>query len=221
MAFSFTEENYIKAIYKLGEMHHDAISTNDIAAKLATRAATVTDMLKRLSDKKLITYQRYHGVKLTEKGRKTALAVIRKHRLWEVFLVEKLKFRWDEVHDIAEQLEHIHSDELIRKLDQFLGKPKFDPHGDPIPDEKGVMRLSSSTRLSDANKKGRYILTGVIDHSTLFLRYLSDLKLKLGDELEVQAINEYDQSYKVMINKKHPEFLSKQVVTNILVQAIK
>lgn len=221
MTLSFTEENYLKAIYKLSEQAHDAVSTNDIAARIESKAATVTDMLKRLAEKKLLTYRKYHGVQLTEKGEKTALSIIRKHRLWEVFLVEKLNFTWDEVHDIAEQLEHIQSDALISRLDGFLGNPKFDPHGDPIPDEKGNIRQSRSLPLIDAGKKGKYVLTGVIDHSPAFLQYLSQLKLKLGDEISVTAVNEYDQSFKVLINKKQHEFLSRQVVSNILVQAVK
>lgn len=221
MKLSFTEENYLKAIYKLTEPGDTAVSTNHIAARIDTKAATVTDMLKRLAEKKLLTYQKYHGARLTEKGEKAALYIIRKHRLWEVFLVEKLHFKWDEVHDIAEQLEHVRSEALIDRLDHFLGKPKFDPHGDPIPDDKGNMRQLKSSPLVEHSKKGTYVLTGVIDHSPAFLQYLSRLKLRLGDEIAVTEINGYDQSYKVTINKKQQEYLSKQVVSNILVQTVK
>lgn len=221
MILSYTEENYLKAIYKLGEDNHIEVSTNEIAARIENKAATVTEMLKRLSEKKLISYQRYKGVRLTEKGKKTALSVIRKHRLWEVFLVEKLHFKWDEVHDIAEQLEHIQSDALIEKLDHFLGQPKFDPHGDPIPDMHGHISHSKSQPLIEFNKKGKYILTGVVDHSSKFLQFLSQMKLKLGDELYIESMNDYDQSYKILINKKQSEFLSKQVASNILVQLMK
>src|ERR1700741_4982434 len=137
METSFTEENYIKAIFKLEDANQGAVSTNDIAVKLSMQPATVTDMVKRLADKKILTYKKYHGVLLTPKGKKIALSVIRKHRLWEVFLVNKLKFRWDEVHEIAEQLEHVNSEALVEKLDDYLGNPKFDPHGDVIPDKEG------------------------------------------------------------------------------------
>ena len=157
MKTSFTEENYIKAIYKLEEkLKEKAVSTNDIAIHLSMQPATVTDMIKRLSDKKLISYKKYYGVSLTAKGKAIALDIIRKHRLWEVFLVKKLKFKWDEVHDIAEQLEHIDSKELILKLDDFLDNPKFDPHGDAIPDKDGKMRVVNSISLSTANKKQTY-----------------------------------------------------------------
>ncbi|MBL0074116.1 MAG: metal-dependent transcriptional regulator [Bacteroidetes bacterium] len=135
MKNSFTEENYLKAIYKLSE-RDELVTTTDIATMLDIRAATVTDMLKKLAVKKLIRYERYKGLSLTEKGRAIGVKIIRKHRLWELFLVQKMKFRWDEVHEIAEQLEHIQSDELINRLDEMLGFPKADPHGDPIPDKK-------------------------------------------------------------------------------------
>src|SRR5688500_9813021 len=137
MIHSLAEENYLKAIYKLSEETPENVFTNDIAALLNTKAASVTDMLQKLSDKKMIRYKKYQGVSLTLSGRKIALTIIRKHRLWELFLATKLGFKWDEVHEVAEQLEHIHSEKLVQHLDQYLGKPKFDPHGDPIPDEKG------------------------------------------------------------------------------------
>jgi len=145
METSFTEENYIKAIFKLEELNQSkAVSTNDIAIKLSMQPASVTDMIKRLAEKKIVSYKKYHGVLLTVKGKKIALTIIRKHRLWEVFLVKKLNFKWDEVHEIAEQLEHINSNELVEKLDDFLGNPKFDPHGDAIPDKEGNMRVVNS-----------------------------------------------------------------------------
>lgn len=144
---SLTEENYIKAIYKLCEKSADAVSTNAIAEKMHTKAASVSDMLKKLSKKKLINYRKYQGVTLTAKGEKLALAIVRKHRLWELFLVQKLNFKWDEVHDIAEQLEHIQSDELVKRIDKFLDHPKFDPHGDPIPDVNGKLHPQRSRLL--------------------------------------------------------------------------
>jgi DtxR family Mn-dependent transcriptional regulator len=220
MAFSFTEENYLKAIYALSRLYEE-VSTNQISAHLNNKAATVTEMLKRLSDKKLIDYKPYKGVKLTEKGRKTAVQVIRKHRLWEVFLVDKLKFKWDEVHDIAEQLEHINSDELIEKLDEFLGKPKFDPHGDPIPDASGKFGTQRSIALSTASIRTNAVVTGVSDHSKSFLQYLSSVGIKLGDNIRVEESNSYDHSLKIKVNQKSSLFLSHKAASNILVEVKK
>ncbi|MBN8692954.1 MAG: metal-dependent transcriptional regulator [Bacteroidetes bacterium] len=219
MEISFTEENYLKAIFSLSRLYGDAeVSTNQISEHLNNKAASVTDMLKRLAEKKFIDYKPYKGVRLTEKGRKTAVKVVRKHRLWEVFLVEKLKFKWDEVHDIAEQLEHINSDELIEKLDLFLGRPKHDPHGDPIPDANGKFYAQKSIALAEAKVKQVLIVTGVSDHSTQFLQYLSQSGIGLGDHLKVDEVNSYDQSLKVKVNKNHGLFLSHKVALNILVE---
>ncbi|MBL7936419.1 MAG: metal-dependent transcriptional regulator [Bacteroidia bacterium] len=221
MEISVTEENYIKAIFKLEEFsNNDAISTNDIAIKLSMQPATVTDMIKRLAEKKIVTYKKYYGVLLTPKGKKIALTIIRKHRLWEVFLVKKLNFKWDEVHEIAEQLEHINSPELVEKLDDFLGNPKFDPHGDAIPDKDGKMRVVNSFPLSTIIKKGHYVFCGVANHETKFLQYLTNLRLNLGDSIEIESINEYDSSYKIKIDNKHCEFLSEQVASSILVSRV-
>lgn len=219
MEISFTEENYLKAIFSLSRLYGDAeVSTNQISEHLNNKAASVTDMLKRLAEKKFIDYKPYKGVKLTEKGRKTAIKVVRKHRLWEVFLVEKLKFKWDEVHDIAEQLEHINSDELIEKLDLFLGRPKHDPHGDPIPDVNGKFYAQKSIALAESKTKQVLIVTGVSDHSTQFLQYLSQSGIGLGDQLKIEEVNTYDQSLKVKVNKKQVLFLSHKVALNILVE---
>lgn len=219
MEISFTEENYLKAIFSLSRLYGDAeVSTNQISEHLNNKAASVTDMLKRLAEKKFIDYKPYKGVKLTEKGRKTAVKVVRKHRLWEVFLVEKLKFKWDEVHDIAEQLEHINSDELIEKLDLFLGRPKHDPHGDPIPDVNGKFYAQKSFALAEAKAKQVLIVTGVSDHSTQFLQYLSQSGIGLGDQLKIEEVNAYDQSLKVKVNKNQVLFLSHKVALNILVE---
>ena len=218
MKTSFTEENYIKAIYKLEEgLKEKPVSTNDIAIHLSMQPATVTDMIKRLADKKLIVYKKYYGVSLTLKGKILALDIIRKHRLWEVFLVKKLKFKWDEVHEIAEQLEHIDSKELILKLDDFLDNPKFDPHGDAIPDKYGKMRVMNSIPLSTANKKQTYIFSGVSNHETKFLKYLTTLNLSLGNTIDIDSINDYDGSLKIKINNKYHEFLTEQVASHILV----
>ena len=219
METSFTEENYIKAIFKLEELNQSkAVSTNDIAIKLFMQPASVTDMIKRLSEKKIVSYKKYHGVLLTVKGKKIALTIIRKHRLWEVFLVKKLNFKWDEVHEIAEQLEHINSNELVEKLDDFLGNPKFDPHGDAIPDKEGNMRVVNSIPLSAASKKQSYVFSGVSNHETKFLKYLTTLNLSLGNTINIDSINDYDGSLKIVINNsKTHEFLSEQVASHILV----
>lgn len=221
MQTSFTEENYIKAIYKLEEtLNEKAVSTNDIAIHLSMQPATVTDMIKRLAEKKLIVYKKYYGVSLTEAGKTIALDIIRKHRLWEVFLVKKLKFKWDEVHDIAEQLEHINSKELVLKLDDFLDNPKFDPHGDAIPDKDGKMRIVNSKPLSSITKKQTYVFCGVSNHETKFLKYLTTLNLSLGNTIDIDSVSDYDGSLKIKINKKHQEFLSEQVASFILVHPL-
>lgn len=216
---SHTEQNYIKAIFKIQELSRSkAVSTNDIAERLQTQPATVTDMIKRLAEKKILTYKKYYGVRLTAKGEKTALDIIRKHRLWEVFLVSKLHFKWDEVHVIAEQLEHIHSDELIDKLDDFLGNPEFDPHGDAIPDRKGNIRYSNAVPLNTLKKKESGVFCGLTNHDDRFLKYLDSISLQLGDVVHVESVNDYDLSCKVKFRKKHAEFFSAAVASSILVK---
>lgn len=217
---SFTEENYLKAIYKLLEREGDTVTTNAIAEAIKTKAASVTDMLKKLSEKKLINYRKYQGVTLSEKGEKVALSIIRKHRLWEMFLVEKLNFKWDEVHDVAEQLEHIDSDKLIEQLDKFLNYPKTDPHGDPIPDAKGKLKSHKSVPLSRFEKNDLCIITGVIDHSPPFLRFLDSSGISLGDEIKVKEVVAFDLSLQIIINKKQTIFISNEVAKNLLVQKV-
>lgn len=214
---SFTEENYIKAIYKLLENEEKTVSTNAIADKMHTKAASVTDMLKKLAAKKLINYQKYQGVSLTGKGEKIALNIIRKHRLWEMFLVEKFNFKWDEVHDVAEQLEHIHSDKLIEELDKFLDYPKADPHGDPIPDANGKLQVKRSKTLSQFKVNDVCVMTGVVDHSPSFLQYLDKNGLTLGMEIKINEIVEFDRSLHIIVNKKNKFFISYDVSKNILV----
>jgi DtxR family Mn-dependent transcriptional regulator len=219
MEVSNTEENYLKAIYAISKLNDgEGVSTNQLSEHLNNKAGTITDMLKRLSEKKLINYQKYKGVLLSAKGEKLAVKIVRKHRLWEVFLLEKLKFKWDEVHDIAEQLEHIQSDELIDRLDGFLGKPKFDPHGDPIPDSNGQINKNKAKPLNQFSKNGNFILMGVSEHSKAFLQHLSAIGLKIGDGIKVEEINEFDNSYLIKINNKHTHFLSNKVASNILVE---
>ena len=175
--YSFTEENYLKAIYKLSERESEKITTNSIAQMLETKAASVTDMIKKLSDKKLLKYEKYKGVTLTEKGRLIAVETVRKHRLWEVFLFEKLQFGWEEVHDIAEQLEHIHSELLTNKLDDFLGNPTHDPHGSPIPTKDGRVEDVDFPSLSDLAVGQRAMIRRVDGRNPDKLRYLGELGL--------------------------------------------
>ena len=212
---SNTEENYLKAIFHLGQ-HFDAnVSTNAIAENLGTKAATVTDMLKKLSDKGLVHYQKYQGVSLTESGADIAITLVRKHRLWEYFLVEKLGYRWDQVHDIAEQLEHIKDDSLIDRLDGFLGNPKYDPHGDPIPTKTGQMPFENFIPISQLNVGNTATVAGVRDHSADFLHHLDSMHVNLGTILKIEQHIPFDGSVQIWLHGKS-ERISKQVAQNIL-----
>lgn len=203
MLLSYTEENYLKSIYHLGEGSlHEQTSTNSIAEYMLIKPATVTSMLKRLRAKQLISYERYGKVSLTKIGNERALQVIRKHRLWEVFLVEKLNFRWDEVHEVAEQLEHIQSDKLIDKLDTFLKFPTHDPHGDPIPDTKGKVSSISKRTLADAEVGRTFMVAAVKDSSSEFLQYLMQLHITLSTPIKVIKKIEFDNSIQIVVNKK-------------------
>jgi DtxR family transcriptional regulator, Mn-dependent transcriptional regulator len=215
---SHTEENYLKAIFKLLEKEEKAASTNAISKEINTSAASVTDMLKRLSEKKLINYEKYKGVTLTSKGSGIATTLVRKHRLWEVFLVDKLNFSWDEIHDIAEEMEHIQSNELINRLDSFLGHPKFDPHGDPIPDEEGNFAFKHQTSLTDIKKEELAIIVGVKEHSTPFLQYLDQMGLTLGTQVKVLEHIAYDGSTKVQLKDMVEHVISYKVSNNIFVE---
>src|SRR6201991_3118994 len=175
---TLAEENYLKSIYHLS-LQADSVSTNQLAALLNTKASSVTDMLKKLSEKELINYTPYQGVSLTPEGEKIAVNIIRKHRLWEYFLVEKLNFKWDEVHEMAEEMEHISSNELIDRLDKFMGYPKYDPHGDPIPDCDGHFTHDELRQLSAMNIAQTGIISGVRDHSAAFLQHLEKQKLTI------------------------------------------
>lgn len=213
------EENYLKTIFKIAEREGKAASTNAIAADLQTTAASVTDMLKRLSDKALIVYERYRGVQLTEEGNQLATALIRKHRLWEVFLVDKLGFAWDQVHDIAEQLEHVRGEGLVDRLDLFLGRPRFDPHGDPIPDAEGRWAYRDQQLLSSCAPAQHVIITGVNEHSPTFLQYLNQLGLELGSALVLLERFDYDRSLRVHTNGREL-VLSEKVTQNLWVMEV-
>jgi DtxR family Mn-dependent transcriptional regulator len=197
---TFSEENYLKAIYHLAGASNMEVSTNAISEVMETKASSVTDMLKKLADKNVINYIKYQGVSLTESGRLTAIMIIRKHRLWEVFLVDKLQFNWDEVHDIAEQLEHIKSEQLINRLDDFLGNPTEDPHGDPIPDAHGKMLHIDKYLLSELVVGQSGICVGVKDSSVEFLKYLDKHAISLGSKIDIISKESFDLSTKININ---------------------
>ena len=212
---TFTEENYLKAIYHLS-LQAENVSTNQIAASLNTKAASVTDMLKKLADKQLINYAKYQGVTLTPEGKKIAIHIIRKHRLWEYFLVEKLNFKWDEVHDVAEELEHISSKELIDRLDVFMGNPKFDPHGDPIPDIDGNFKSYELKPVSALLVNETGVISGVREHSSAFLQYLEKMQLTIGKKIQVAEIAGYDHSVILKI-KDQSIHISREVANNLLI----
>ena len=213
---SQSEEDYLKALYHL-EMDFDSISTNSIADYLDMKPSSVTDMLKKLAEKKFIHYQKYKGTSLTKKGKLIALSIIRKHRLWETFLVEKLGFGWDQVHTIAEQLEHIKSEELIENLDNFLGNPKYDPHGDPIPNKDGEIEKMNQKLLVELKASQKGIITGVKKGTASLLNYLDKEKVKLGDSIKVIEILEFDGTYIVEINKRKLTF-SEKICQNLLLE---
>ena len=217
MQLSFTEENYLKAILKLSGSPDGTVSTNAIAAQLDTSAASVTDMLKKLSDKELITYQRYKGASLTDDGQRIATTLVRKHRLWEVFLVQSLGMTWDEVHEIAEELEHIQSDRLIDRLDHFLGHPKFDPHGDPIPNAQGKYTLRAQIPLSELKPGQEGVVIGVREDETSFLKHLNEKGLTLGKSIKVITNDDYDNTLSLQV-EGHELNLSGKVARNIMIK---
>lgn len=212
-----SEENYLKVIYHLSQVSPKGVSTNAIAGTLETKASSVTDMLQKLSEKKWVSYQKYQGVTLTESGLYAAKMIVRKHRLWEVFLVEKLGFSWDEVHEIAEELEHIQSEALIDKLDAYLGFPTFDPHGDPIPNQKGQISSLHNKLLSEAELNTSYRCVGVKDSSSEFLQYLDKLKIALGSEFVVLSRERFDNSLTVILNDNEI-ILSDKIAINLYIQ---
>ncbi|HEY0047620.1 MAG TPA: metal-dependent transcriptional regulator [Flavobacterium sp.] len=216
---TLSEENYLKTIYHLTHHHDGEISTNAIAERMETKASSVTDMLKKLSDKDLVFYKKYQGVSLTDNGRYAAKMIVRKHRLWEVFLVEKLDFPWDEVHEIAEQLEHIKSEQLINKLDAFLGHPTQDPHGDPIPNALGEITNTEKHLLSEVPSKRESVCVGVLDTSSEFLKYLDKQQIALGSTFEIVEKEDFDSSLTVRINGIE-KVLSNKIAANLYVKLI-
>jgi DtxR family Mn-dependent transcriptional regulator len=213
---TLAEENYLKCIYHLA-IDAGIVSTNQIAASLNTRASSVTDMLKKLADKALINYTRYQGVSLTGAGEKIAIGIIRKHRLWEYFLVEKLNFKWDQVHEMAEEMEHISSEELIDRLDEFMGHPKHDPHGDPIPDCNGNFKSVELKPISALAVNQCGVISGVRDHTSPFLQYLEKQQLTIGKKITITDIIEYDHSVALKTETDKEIYISREVANNLLI----
>lgn len=215
--FTRSEENYIKAILSINLEKNSIVSTNEIAKILETSAASVTEMIKKLQDKKLVIYEKYKGVKLSKAGRIKAFEILRKHRLWETFLVNKLDFSWGEVHDVAEQLEHIKSEKLTDKLDHFLNYPKFDPHGDPIPTKSGIIPSTKRITLSEMKINSKGIIMGVSLDNKEFLDHLTKISISIGTKIEAIDRIIFDQSMKIKINSKI-EHISKEIANNILIK---
>jgi DtxR family transcriptional regulator, Mn-dependent transcriptional regulator len=219
MGLTYAEENYLKAILRLSKPHDVSVSTNAIASHLETSAASVTDMLKKLSDKELITYQKYKGAQLTDTGNKIATSLVRKHRLWEVFLVQSLGMTWDEVHEIAEELEHIQSDQLIERLDAFLGFPKYDPHGDPIPNAQGKYTLRAQMLLTELQPGQEGVVIGVKEADNLLLRHLKEKGITIGKKAKLLSTDTYDQSV-ILFIEDHEMSISGKVAQNILIKPV-
>ena len=221
MATNFTraEENYIKAIFHLQQTDGN-VTTNEVAAELNTKAASVTDMLKKLKQKKILDYEKYQGFRLSVEGKKIALLIVRKHRLWEYFLVEKLQFGWDEVHEMAEELEHLTSKKLIDQLDAFLGYPKFDPHGDPIPDANGKMISRPQINLIDLPINQLAEISAVASQSSELLELLNHKKINIGTQLEIKQKFAFDNSIDVQLKNQQSFTISQQLAQVLFVKKV-
>jgi DtxR family transcriptional regulator, Mn-dependent transcriptional regulator len=213
-----SEENYLKVIYLLGKQGQNKVSVTALASALGNNPASVIEMLKKLTEKKLIEYDKVKGVKLKENARKAALLVIRRHRLWELFLQNKLAYTWDEVHDIAEQLEHVHHPDLADRLDEFLGFPEFDPHGESIPDKNGQIQSRQFIKLSDCSPGDKVKLTSVISTSVDFLKFLNSRAMKLGLKMKIKSIEPFDKTMIISYEQHPSESLSQIVCERLLVE---
>lgn len=213
---SLTEENYLKALYRLSQEKQEIV-VKDIADSLSIKMPTVNSMVKKLAEKKFIKYEKYKAIELTDKGRKQALTILRKHRLTELFLTKVMDLGWEEVHDIAEQIEHIQSDRFFIRVDEMLGHPQFDPHGEPIPDSNGKLPVYKSIPLSEGQLNKQYKLAGVANHDPSFLQFLDALHLTLGATIEIKEIQEFDKSMGVKLNNKQKTIFSNTVCRNLMV----
>lgn len=214
-----SEENYLKTLYKLGSREVKKLNNIALARELELNPATVLEMVRKLAARKLVKILPDKTIHLTENGRKRALLIIRKHRLWEVFLTEKLKYNWNEVHVLAEQLEHVESEDMVDRLEAFLGYPAYDPHGDPIPDKNGNIKLNTSIPLTSAVKGKNYIVTNLADTGDSFLNYLGKLNIKPGTKFKLIEHSDYDNSSTIQVNKKNVQ-LSEKAARNILVEPV-
>ena len=219
MEISLTEENYIKAIFHLQQADGN-VTTNEVATELNTKPASVTDMLKKLKQKKILNYEKYQGFRLSADGKKIALNIVRKHRLWEFFLVEKLAFGWDEVHEMAEELEHLTSTKLIDKLDAFLGYPKFDPHGDPIPDMNGKMAARKQVNLIDLPLNQKAEVSAVASQSSELLELLKHKNIQIGTKIMVKQKFAFDHSLDIKLDKQNPFTISQQLAQVLMVKVL-
>jgi DtxR family Mn-dependent transcriptional regulator len=217
MKFSVSKENYLKTIFHL-QNTQGMVTTNQLADALQTSAASVTDMLKKLKEQKLLLYERYKGFKLNNEGKKVAIQIIRKHRLWEFFLVEKLSFGWDEVHEMAEELEHISSKKLVDRLDSFLNFPQTDPHGDPIPDSQGKFSIQPQASLAEWPINLAAQVSGIARQTTEMLELLQHKNIRLGTKLEVRKKFSFDNSLELRIRNQPPVTISEEVAKNIWVR---
>ncbi|WP_316813651.1 metal-dependent transcriptional regulator [Pedobacter heparinus] len=217
---SYTEENYLKALLMLSFQNEERpeAGTNEMAAYLGVKPATATDMLKKLKEKELVTYQKYGKILLTELGRKKGIIILRKHRLWETFLYEKLDFSWDEVHEVAEQLEHIQSAKLVDKLEEFLNFPEFDPHGDPIPKANGDIPAIDKVLLAEVKTGESCKVVAVKDTSALFLQYLEKLKVTIGTKIKVLEVIDFDGSLSIQIEKEEARSVSMKFAESLFVK---
>jgi DtxR family transcriptional regulator, Mn-dependent transcriptional regulator len=216
MNFSIAEENYIKGIYHLQQLHAVA-TTNLLADELQTKPASVTDMLQKLQSKKILEYKKYKGFRLNSTGNKIALNIIRRHRLWEFFLVNKLGFDWDAVHPIAEELEHVSSPDLIRRLDIFLQFPQTDPHGDPIPDTNGKIVSIKQICLSEVVGKKSVTVSSVSNQTPKMLEMLKHYNIKIGTQLKINKRFDFDGSMEIKIAKHSNCIVSGEVAKNLFV----
>lgn len=215
--FSTSEENYLKTIFHL-QTKDDNVSTNELAERLQAKPASITDMMKKLKTRKLVNYQPYQGFRLTTEGKKIALSIIRRHRLWEYFLAEKLKFNWDEVHEVAEQLEHVSSKKLIDKLDEYLAFPKFDPHGDPIPDVNGKMETGKQVNLTELQLNKTAKICQIVDQSAELLEHLQEKKINIGSSVIVKKKFSYDDSLEIKLDNKQMTTITGLLAKNIFVK---
>lgn len=213
-----TIENYLKTIYNLSSNNTAVVSNQKIAVKLDLNPATVTEGLKKLHELKYIVYEKSYGSRLTSTGSKLALDIVRRHRIWETYLAKELGFGWDEVHEIAEELEHVNNVKLINKLASILGNPIYDPHGDPIPDAKGKIQKSNFIKLSEVKVKENYKVMGVTDHSPTFLKYLEKHQLIIGAGIYIKIIEDFDNSIVLVCHKKEVN-ISPKAADCIIVQS--